>query len=145
MGYKQTLVFVYKSIYGRKNCISSIIFLSWSFYFISFFKRFYLFNFRERRREGKRGGEKQPCVTGTFISYLSYSPRGGPGLQSRHVPWLGIKPATFLFAGLHSIHWATPARGIFLFCFKTVLYSMNLQQCYRVNEQAANMWNLEAE
>ena len=39
-------------------------------------------------------------------------------------PDLGIKPATFWFAGQHSIHWATPARAVLgnflsLFC---VLY-----------------------
>ena len=40
---------------------------------------------------------------------LSRVPRWGPSLQSRHVPRLGIKPATPLFTGWHSIQWATPA------------------------------------
>ena len=31
--------------------------------------------------------------------------------QPRHVPWLGIEPATLWFTGQLSIHWATPARG----------------------------------
>ena len=39
----------------------------------------------------------------------------GPGLQPRHVPWLGIEPVTFWFAGQHSIHWATPTRASFMF------------------------------
>ena len=41
---------------------------------------------------------------------LSHAPNWGPGLQPRHVPWLGIEPATPCFAGWHSIHWATPTR-----------------------------------
>ena len=40
--------------------------------------------------------------------------RPWPGLQPRHVPWLGIEPETLWFTGQHSIHWATPARA---FCF----------------------------
>ena len=39
------------------------------------------------------------------------TPNWGPGPQPRHVPWLGIKLATFLFAGQRSVHWATPARA----------------------------------
>ena len=42
---------------------------------------------------------------------LSHTPKLGPGLQPRHVPWLGIEPATLWFAGWHAIHWATPARA----------------------------------
>ena len=41
---------------------------------------------------------------------LSRAPYWGPGLKPRHVPWLGIKPATLCFTGRHPIHWATPAR-----------------------------------
>ena len=40
---------------------------------------------------------------------LSRAPYWGPGLQPRHVPWLGIDLATLWFAGRCSIHWATPA------------------------------------
>ena len=29
-----------------------------------------------------------------------------------HVPWPGIKPATFRFAGQYPTHWATPAKAI---------------------------------
>ena len=39
----------------------------------------------------------------------------GPGLQPRHVSWLGIRPVTFRFAGQCSVHWATPARAIYIF------------------------------
>ena len=42
---------------------------------------------------------------------LSRAPFWGPDLQPRHVPWLGIEPATLWFAGPHTVHWATPARA----------------------------------
>ena len=45
---------------------------------------------------------------------FSCTPYWGPGLKPRHVPWLGIKPATLWFAGQHSIHWVTSARRNFL-------------------------------
>ena len=61
--------------------------------------------FREREREGEREGEKHQCVVASRAP-----PTGGPGPHPRHVPWLGIEPATLWFAGRHSIHWATPAR-----------------------------------
>ena len=35
-------------------------------------------------------------------------PYWGPGLQPRHLPWLGIKPMTLWFAGWRAIQWATP-------------------------------------
>ena len=59
------------------------------------FKKFiylfiYLFIFRERGRSGEREGEKCQCA----ISCLSHTPSWGPGPQPRHVPWLGIEPAT---------------------------------------------------
>ena len=79
------------------------------------FRRFYLFIFRERGREGEREGEKHWCVRDTLISCLSHSPNWGPGLQPRHVPWLGIEPAAFQFTGQDSIHWVTPARAILYF------------------------------
>ena len=43
---------------------------------------------------------------------LSCAPYRGPGPQPRHVPWLGIEPATLRFTGWHSIHWDTPARAV---------------------------------
>ena len=42
---------------------------------------------------------------------LSHAPYWGPGPQPRYVPGLGLEPAILWFTGLHSISWATPARG----------------------------------
>ena len=61
------------------------------------FLRFYLFNFRQRERE-EETGDKYQCIV------ASYTPDLGPGLQPRHMPSLGIKPATFWFTGWYSIH-----------------------------------------
>ena len=55
----------------------------WKF---SFLKRFYLFIFTGGK-EGEREGKKHVC------GCLSDAPYQGPGLQPRHVPWLGIEPA----------------------------------------------------
>ena len=49
---------------------------------------------------------------------LSHAPYGGPGLQPRHVPGLGIVAGTLYLAGWHSIHGATPARMGSYFFFK---------------------------
>ena len=46
---------------------------------------------------------------------LLRDPHYGPGLQPRHVPWLGIEPVTLWFSGWCSIHWATPDRTRVLF------------------------------
>ena len=70
-----------------------------------FKKRFYLFIFRKRGGEGKRGRETSMC------GCLLHAPSWGPGRQPRHVPWLGIKPVTLWFAGRPSVHWATAARA----------------------------------
>ena len=81
-------------------------------------KDFIYFTFRERGKEGEREGEKQQCARDTAISCLSHNPNWGPVPQPRHVPWLGIKLATFSsfwFTGRHSIHWTTPARVIVIF------------------------------
>ena len=61
------------------------------FFFLSDFI-IYLFLEREEGREGERGRETSMC------GCLSCTPYWGPGPQPRHVPWLGIKPATLWFA-----------------------------------------------
>ena len=69
------------------------------------------------RQEGK-GGRK------TLIHCLSHAANWGPGLQHKHVPWLGTEPATFQFTGWCSIHWATPARALpeFLTCMVSWMF-----------------------
>ena len=57
-----------------------------------------------------------------MIGCLSHAPNWGPGPQPRHVPWPRIKLVTFQFAHQHSIHWATPARAIFL-CLRFYLFT----------------------
>ena len=77
-----------------------------------FLKRFYLFIFRGRGKEGEREGEKHRCVREiSMCGWLLHTPNWGPGLQPRHMPWRGIELATFWSAGWCSIHWATPARA----------------------------------
>ena len=70
-----------------------------------FKKNDFIYLFLERGKgERKRGRETSMC------GCLSHTSHRGPGLQPRHVPWLGIEPAILWFTGQHSIHWATPAR-----------------------------------
>ena len=77
-----------------------------------FFKKYFIYFFRERGKEGEREGEKHQCV---MHGCLLQAPNRGPGPQPGHVPWLGIKLVTFQFAGWCSIHWATPARVTIFF------------------------------
>ena len=73
---------------------------------LSIFKRFYLFIFRERGREGKkRGRETSTC------GCLLWTPNWGSGPQPRRVPWLGIELMIFWFVGWCPTHWATPVRA----------------------------------
>ena len=69
------------------------------------------------------------CVRDTSFGCLSHAPSWRPGLQPRHVPRLGIEPATFWFSGRHSIHWATPARagGVSYSCHNKLFQTQWLQ------------------
>ena len=58
--------------------------------------------------EGRKRGRETSCERVTLIGCLSPAPSWGPGLQPRHVPWPGIEPVTFWFAGQHPTYWATP-------------------------------------
>ena len=60
-------------------------------------------------REGKEEREKHQCMVASRVP-----PTRRPGQKPRHVPWLGMEPATLWFTGWHSIHWATPARAQFI-------------------------------
>ena len=78
----------------------------------------YFIIFRQSGREGEReGGERE----GEKESGCLLSTPWGPGPQPRHVPWLGIEPATLWFTGRHSIHWATPARAETLYLILQIL------------------------
>ena len=57
--------------------------------------------------------EKHQCARDTSLGCLLQAPTWGSGPQPRHVPWLGIKLATFWFLGRHWIPWATPAGAHF--------------------------------
>ena len=48
---------------------------------------------------------------------LSCAPHWWPSSKLRHVPRLGIEPATPQFTGLHSVHQATPARADLIFLY----------------------------
>ena len=73
-----------------------------------FLKRFYLFIFREREREGEREGEKHQCVVASLVTPtgdLAHNPDMCPDWEWNCDP---------LVHSL-SIHWATPARALFIF------------------------------
>ena len=65
--------------------------------------------FRERWRERERERETSMC------GCLSHALYWEPGLQPRHVSWLGIEQATLCFAVRLSIHWATSPRALYYF------------------------------
>ena len=71
-----------------------------------YFQRFYLFLDRMEGREKEREREHQ-CVVAFHM----------PCAQPRHVPWLGIEPATLWFSGQCSVHWATPVMAPLGFFF----------------------------
>ena len=93
----------------------------------------FIYLFRERRREGERQGEKHRCVRGTLISCLSQAPNCRPGPQPRHVPWLGIEPATLWFPGRHTIRWTTPARAT-IYHFKCSKIWRELLEIFHLEE-----------
>ena len=69
----------------------------------------FIYLLSERGEGSEKEKERNISVWG-IINCLSQVPQPGTWPQSRHVPSLGIEPATFQFTGRHSIHWAAPAR-----------------------------------
>ena len=63
-----------------------------------------------------------------MCGFLSHVPYQGPGLQPRHVPWLGIEPVILWFTGQYSIQWATPVRAE-SFLKKTKTYNTVFINC----------------
>ena len=76
------------------------------------FKKILFIYFLERREGREKKKERNIYVQEI---YQLVAPNWGPGTYPRHVPWLGIEPATFWFAGWHSIHWATLASAPVIF------------------------------
>ena len=70
------------------------------------------------------------CKRETSTGCLLHTPSWGPGPQPRHVPWPGIEPVTFRFTGQHSIHWATPARAIFIVYYSCACIKRNVSAKY---------------
>ena len=94
-------------------CCVHFIFQLLSFIFL---KILFIYFQREGKGKRKRGRETSMC------GCLSHTPYWGPGPQYRHVPSLGMEPATLWFAGQHSIHWATPARvRSYHFCVESII------------------------
>ena len=62
---------------SHMNFNASLIFSMKVLYNLIIFKRFYLFIFREKGREGEREGEKHQCVVATCApptGYLAHKP-----------------------------------------------------------------------
>ena len=69
-----------------------------------FFKNIlFIYFYREGKGGRERGRETLMCERN--INQL-------PLTRARHVPWLGIKPATFHFVRRPPSNWATPVRAI---------------------------------
>ena len=71
-------------------------------YFIIYFLRLYLIL--------EKGEERERNIN---VWLPLVYPKLGTWPATQQVPWLGIQLATLLFAGRHSIHWATPARALY--------------------------------
>ena len=99
-----------------------LLFHFWFCFYESFlylFKKDFIHFYTEEKGGRKRGRERLMC------GCLSHAPYCGPGLQPRHVPWLGIEPATLWFVGQCSIHWATPASILWVF---SLILAINIRK-----------------
>ena len=67
-----------------------------------FFKRFYLFIFRERGREREREGEKHRCKRETSIGCLSYAPQPGTDPATQACALTRNETRDFLLCGTMS-------------------------------------------
>ena len=89
-------------------CLLSSLWLPiYSWFYIRYFLRDFIYLFLERGEGREKGRETLICERD--IGCLSHAPNWGPGLQPRHVPWLGTSDP--LVPSPHSIHWATRARA----------------------------------
>ena len=69
------------------------------FYYSLLFLRDFIYLFLERGREGEREEEEHQCVVASCMP-----PTGDLAHNPGTCPRLGIEPATFWFAGRHSIY-----------------------------------------
>ena len=75
----------------------------------TFFKKFYLFIFRERGREGEGEGEKHQCVVASHqppTRDLAHNPACAPGNQTDPFDWQLV---------LHPLSYTSQGRSFFLF------------------------------
>ena len=95
----------------KSNSFILHTFFFWK-YWVSFLflKKDFIYLFLERGE-----GREKERVRHSNVWLLLAHPHQRPKPQPRHVPWLGIELATLWFSGRHSIHWATPARAIYIF------------------------------
>ena len=108
---KLTIIARKQNLNGLRKCSKKWHFCTLVyFYYLLFFKRFYLFIFRETRREEEREGEKHWSVA----SYMH--PRRdatcNPGMCPDREPSRWV---TFCFAGWSPANWATRVNACTLF------------------------------
>lgn len=104
-----TLIILYLS---KRNIFSVEFFNNLAKHFLDFvLKKKILFICRERKREGKREGQKYWCVRETSW-VASCTPAAGDLACSPGI-CLGIEMVTFWFTGRHPVHWASSVRATF--------------------------------
>ena len=82
-----------------------------------FFKKDFMYLFLERGEGREKEGEKHPCARDTSRSYLLHTPNWGPGPHYRPMPWLGIEPVTFQFAGQSVLNPLRHTAGAIIYWF----------------------------
>ena len=89
--------------------------ISWIFLLLLFllFLKYFIYLFLEKREWRDKERERNIDVREKHQLVVSLTlPDQGPNVQPRHVPWPGIKPVTFLYAGWCPTNWATPVRAV---------------------------------
>ena len=92
-----------------------------------FLKRFYLFIFREREKEGEREGEKHQCVVASHVAPTTWDLAYNPGMCLT-----GNRTGDPLVCSPRSIHWAIPVRTALQILMKT-LWRHLVEMCFDDN------------